>query len=191
MRTDRIGSLEYDAGLLEAERQVKAISRFDVDAQPSDLAGTDLPLDPETGAIADDLTLEQYKVLEGLCDRMSLHREVISGAGFFDWTMAKTPRVPAWAAAKFPVNKTTTKAPVDEASNDMAQVAEDIGDIELEPKGASLRPLPTVNFLDIEDQAYVACILQEALPEDCVRFRGYLSNRPLGLGIITTVRTSC
>lgn len=162
---------------MEAERQVKAISRFDADAQPSCLAGTDLPLDPETGAIADDLTPEQYKVLEGLCDRMSLHRDIMRGAGFFDWMTAKTPRVPAWAAAKTPVTE--------------AHVIEGIERLEIKPKGTYLRPLPTVNFLDIEDQAYVACILQEALPEDCVRFRGYLSNRPLGLGIITTVRTSC
>ncbi|WZH45616.1 DNA helicase [Fusarium acuminatum] len=179
-------SLEFDAGLLEAERKVKAISGFHVDAQPSYLASTDLPLDPETGAIAGDLTAEQYNVLEELCDRMSLHREVMRGAGFFDWMTAKTPRVPAWAAAKSPVKKATAKAPVTEASNDLAQVVEDIGNIELMPKGSSLRPLPTVNFLDIEDKAYVACIPEESLPEDCVRFRGYLSNRPLGLGIITT-----
>ncbi|KAH6962910.1 hypothetical protein DER45DRAFT_609250 [Fusarium avenaceum] len=136
------------------------------------LRGTDLPLDPDTGAIADDLTPEQYKELEGLCDRMSLHRDIMRGAGFFDWMTAKTPRVPAWAAAKAPVTE--------------AHVIEGIECLEIKPKGTYLRPLPAVNFLDIEDQAYVACILQEALPEDCVRFRGYLSNRPLGLGIITT-----
>lgn len=175
---------------METERQVQAISRFDADARPSSLQGTDLPVDPQTNDIADDLTPEQYKVLEELCDRMSLHRDVMRGAGFFDWMTAKAPRVPAWAAAKSPVKKTTTEAPVNEASNDLAQVGEDIGNIELKPNGTSLRPLPTANFLDIEDQAYVDCILEEALPEDRARFREYLSNRPLGLGMITAVRTS-
>ncbi|KAG5657908.1 hypothetical protein KAF25_007941 [Fusarium avenaceum] len=177
-------SLEFDAGLMEAERQVRSISRFDADARPSSLQGTDLPVDPQTNDIADDLTPEQYKVLEELCDRMSLHRDIMRGAGFFDWMTAKAPKVPAWAAAKSSA-KVTTKAPVDEASNDLAQVVEDIGNIGLKPKGTSLRPLPAVNFLDIEDQAYADCILEEALPEDRARFREYLSNRPLGLGMIT------
>jgi hypothetical protein len=94
---------------------------------------------------------------------------------------AKTPRVRVWPAAK---------SPVTEASNVLPQVVEGIENIELEPKSTPLRPLPTVNFLDIENQAYVNCILEEALPEDRARFREYLSNRPLGLGMITAVRTS-
>jgi hypothetical protein len=175
---------------LEAERKAKAISRFHVDAQPSSLESTNLPLDPETGAIANELTPDQYKVLEELCDRMSLHRDVMRGAGFFDWITAKTLRVPVWAAVKSPVKKATTKAPDTEAPNVLAQVVEGIENIKLKTKGISLRPLPTVNFLDIEDQAYVDCILEEALPEDRARFREYLSNRPLGLGMITAVRTS-
>jgi hypothetical protein len=52
MRTDRIYSLDFDVGLVEAERKVKAISGLHVDAQPSSLGGIDLPLYPETGAIA-------------------------------------------------------------------------------------------------------------------------------------------
>ncbi|KAM5344517.1 hypothetical protein ACJ41O_013053 [Fusarium nematophilum] len=47
-----------------------------------------------------------------------------------------------------------------------------------------LRPLPTINFLDIEDEAYADAIVEEALPQDRARFRRYLSDRPLGLGLI-------
>ncbi|KAM0201621.1 hypothetical protein ACHAPI_001667 [Fusarium lateritium] len=188
-------SLEFDAGLMEAERQVRAISSFDVEAEPCSLEGTDLPLDPETGAIADDLTPDQYKVLEELCDRMSLHRDVLRGAGFFDWMTAKAPRVPAWAVAKSPAKKTTTKAPVtdapinedpvNEAPDALAPVTEGIGKIEHQTETNFIRPIPTINFLNIEDQAYIDCIVEEALPEDRFRFRKYLSNRPLGLGMIT------
>ncbi|KAF5685137.1 ATP-dependent helicase [Fusarium circinatum] len=47
------------------------------------------------------------------------------------------------------------------------------------------RPLPTIDFLDIDDEIYVNAILEMALPKDRARFRSYLSNRPLGIGIIT------
>ncbi|KAF5636784.1 uncharacterized protein FTJAE_5980 [Fusarium tjaetaba] len=47
------------------------------------------------------------------------------------------------------------------------------------------RPLPTVNLLDIEDQTYVDAILEMALPEYRARFRSYMSNKALGIGIIT------
>ncbi|KAF5701883.1 hypothetical protein FMUND_13716 [Fusarium mundagurra] len=47
------------------------------------------------------------------------------------------------------------------------------------------RPLPTINLLDIDDETYVNAILEMALPKDRARFRSYLSNRPLGIGIIT------
>ncbi|KAM0229344.1 hypothetical protein ACHAP5_011678 [Fusarium lateritium] len=175
---------------MEAERQVKAISSCDVEAEPCSLGGTNLPLDPETGAIADDLTPDQYKVLEELCDRMSLHRDVLRGAGFFDWMTAKAPPVPAWAAAKSPAEKTTTKAPVTDAPINEdpvneAPVTKGIGNIEHQTETISIRPIPAINFLDIEDQAYIDCIVEEALPEDRTRFRKYLSNRPLGLGMIT------
>lgn len=78
---------------MEAKRQVKAISGFDVHAQPSYLEGSDLPPDPETGAVADNIAPDQYKVSVKLCDRMSLHREVECGIGFFDWMTTKASNV--------------------------------------------------------------------------------------------------
>ncbi|KAM0420980.1 hypothetical protein ACHAPT_011223 [Fusarium lateritium] len=49
----------------------------------------------------------------------------------------------------------------------------------------SLRPLPRINLLDTEDTAYIDDVVAEALPQDQSRFRQYLSNSPLGLGLIT------
>ncbi len=51
----------------------------------------------------------------------------------------------------------------------------------------SLRPLPVSNFLDFGNDKLADAIVDEALPKDRVRFRGYLSKRPLGLGLITGV----
>lgn len=48
-------------------------------------------------------------------------------------------------------------------------------------------PLPFVNLLDFDDEDFVTCLLQEALPADRDRFRQYLSKMPLGLGAITAV----
>ncbi|KAJ4256084.1 hypothetical protein NW762_009160 [Fusarium torreyae] len=47
------------------------------------------------------------------------------------------------------------------------------------------RQVPTINFLDIGNQAYANSIINEALPQDRPRFRRYLRNRPLGISIIT------
>lgn len=51
----------------------------------------------------------------------------------------------------------------------------------------AFRPLPVVNFLNGRDDKYVDALMEEAPPQDRVRFRHYLSNRPLGLGLITEV----
>lgn len=47
--------------------------------------------------------------------------------------------------------------------------------------------LPTLNYLDIKDQAFVNALLEETLPNDRDRLRRYISNRPLGLGLMTGV----
>ncbi|KAL6861020.1 hypothetical protein J3F83DRAFT_767824 [Trichoderma novae-zelandiae] len=49
---------------------------------------------------------------------------------------------------------------------------------------ATCRPLPSVNYLEFDDDVRAEAIVNEALPQDRVRFRAYLSSRPLGLGII-------
>lgn len=52
------------------------------------------------------------------------------------------------------------------------------------------RPLPSVNFFDVPDAAFVDAVVAEALPGDRERFRAYMSNRPLGLGLIIAVGLS-
>ncbi|KAL0936330.1 DNA helicase [Colletotrichum truncatum] len=47
------------------------------------------------------------------------------------------------------------------------------------------RDLPVVNFLSGLDQDLVDSLCEEALPDDRVRFKAYLSEKLLGIGIIT------
>ncbi|KAM0324628.1 hypothetical protein ACHAQA_008017 [Verticillium albo-atrum] len=51
--------------------------------------------------------------------------------------------------------------------------------------GPKLRELPIVNLMDFSDSQYAEALLEEALPHDRDRFRGYLTERPLGLGLMT------
>jgi hypothetical protein len=63
--------------------------------------------------------------------------------------------------------------------------------VSLDKPGAKLRRLPVVNFLAFDDKQYADAIVEEALPVDRNRFRRYLSDRPLGIGIIIAVSQSC
>lgn len=58
---------------------------------------------------------------------------------------------------------------------------------ELQPLPVIPWKLPSVNFLDGLDADYVDAIIDKALPEDRSRFRTYLSERPLGIGSISSV----
>jgi hypothetical protein len=53
---------------------------------------------------------------------------------------------------------------------------------------ATARPLPVVNLFAVQDRRYADALLEEALLSDRVPFREYLTNRILGVGIITAVR---
>ncbi|RSL44165.1 hypothetical protein CEP54_014797 [Fusarium duplospermum] len=149
-------SLNFDADIRDHQRKVNAVNLFAPDAEPSNLAHCGLP--EEDGELKADLTDDQQRRLDEVKVRMELHRALLRGNGFYDWMTQPGPQdiTQAMAAASL--------------------------DDETAP---TLRPLPSVNFLDIEDQAYADAIVAEALPQDRSRFRGYLSNRPLGIGIIT------
>lgn len=56
-----------------------------------------------------------------------------------------------------------------------------------EESALAFRPLPAVNFLNGRDDKYVDALMEEAPAQDRVPFCHYLSNRPLGLGLITAV----
>ncbi|KAF5231890.1 hypothetical protein FAUST_9026 [Fusarium austroamericanum] len=152
-------SLSFDAGNIEAERRVNATLDFRHDAQPSNPRAYGLPTDHETDAVSDNLTPDQRKTYDMVLDRMALHREVMRGSGFYHWLTSEP------ATSQSP----KTQAPPSEPNH----------------TATSLRTLPTINFLDTGNDAYANLIVEEALPEDRAPFRGYLSNRPLGLGIIT------
>ncbi|KAI8711430.1 hypothetical protein NCS52_01406400 [Fusarium sp. LHS14.1] len=149
-------SLNFDADLRDHERKVNAVNLFHPEAQPSNLAHCGLP--EEDGELKQDLSEDEQRRLAEVKVRMELHRALLRGNGFYDWMTQTGPQdiTQAMAAASL--------------------------DDETAP---TLRPLPSVNFLDIEDQAYADAIVEEALPHDRERFRGYLSDRPLGVGIIT------
>ncbi|RGP73354.1 DNA helicase [Fusarium longipes] len=112
-------------------------------------------MDDKTKAVSEDLTPTQLKMYDGVRGRMALHREVLRGA--------------------------KSEAP----SSGIRCPSRSMATLETHGKSSSLRSLPTINFLDIDDDAYAESIVEEALPEDRARFRGYLSSRPLGLGMIT------
>lgn len=94
-------------------------------------------------------------------ETMDLHRALMRGSGFFDWMTRPTSDI-VEVMAVTSLQDTTTPTP-------------------------KLRDLPVINFLQIDDDKFVDALIDEALPQDRARFRQYLSNRALGLGIVTAV----
>ncbi|KAJ4199794.1 hypothetical protein NW759_016004 [Fusarium solani] len=89
---------------------------------------------------------------------MSLHRDLVRGTGFYDTLVGKVPSVD--------------------------EIAADLEGLSLESSSSLARSLPIVNLLGT-DQDRIKALMQEALPQDRARFQTYLSERPLGLGVIT------
>ncbi|EEU46665.1 uncharacterized protein NECHADRAFT_79480 [Fusarium vanettenii 77-13-4] len=81
--------------------------------------------------------------------KMSLHRDLVRGTGFYDTLLGYVPSGPS-----------------------------------PEPLGNLSRSLPVINLLGT-DQDRVEALVHEVLPQDRARFQTYLSERPLGLGVIT------
>jgi hypothetical protein len=105
---------------------------------------------------------KQKRLLAKVRDRMDLHRAILRCQGFYDWMSKSEP------------------SDIDEALETTT----------VEDSPPVLRPLPVENLLEGVDQEYAGAIIEEALPQDRARFRGYLTARPLGLGIITAVSNS-
>ena len=131
-------SLDFRADLNEVERKVKAVNTLIPGAEPESSTGSDLRF------------------------RMSLHRDVMRGAGFYD-TLSSFMEF------------------TDTAMVDAKSVEDELGKVTAPVK---LRNLPAVNFLDMPDESLVTAIVKEALPQDMPRFKIYLSSRPLGIGLI-------
>lgn len=152
-------SLIFDSGLPDCQRKVLAVSLFHPKAEPSNPVKWGLPDPNSKAARRAPLTDDQVNVLAQVKDRMDLHRALLRGQGFLGWMTKRSPQSIETAAASLSLDNTT----------------------------ACLRPLPVVNFLDLPDPVHVEAIVKEALPQDQDRLRGYLSSRPLGLGIIAAV----
>ncbi|EMT60933.1 Regulator of nonsense transcripts 1 like protein [Fusarium odoratissimum] len=152
--------LVFDPILKDHKRKVMAANLFLPSADPTNFAEFGLPCDPDnTKSMMDekDMTDQQKFVLSQVRDWMALHRALLRGEGFYEWMSKPAPR------------------PIEEALEAMT----------IEDAAPTLRSLPVVNFLEDADEAYANAIVDEALPQDRDRFRYYLENRPLGLGIIT------
>ncbi|KAM5349632.1 hypothetical protein ACJ41O_006137 [Fusarium nematophilum] len=149
-------ALEFNAQLDDYERKVAAVLKFRPDALPSNVIGCGLPTAPH-GGLLDGMNEDGTRLLREVEDRMDLHRALVRGTGFYDWMMRPAPM----------------------------EVTDAIKAVTIGDAPPTLRPLPSTNFLDFGDEAYADAIVEEALPQDRPRFRGYLSNRPLGLGMIT------
>jgi len=54
----------------------------------------------------------------------------------------------------------------------------------------SKQQIPTVDFLSGPNDRYIDALIDEALPHDRTPFLRYMSDRPLGLGIITAVNST-
>ncbi|XEU95360.1 hypothetical protein FSHL1_000644 [Fusarium sambucinum] len=91
---------------------------------------------------------------------MSLHRDLMRGAGFWK-TMV------------------TSTSGTEQIEDGMAQMSLAQG------KRMCLQTLPSINLLRGPDEKWIDALMTEALEVDRARFRRYLSDRPLGLGLIT------
>ncbi|RNJ60102.1 hypothetical protein D7B24_000299 [Verticillium nonalfalfae] len=138
---NNIAALRFDSGLTDYKRKVVGLKAFE-------------PMAESTNPVVSGSK-------EEAADKMSLHRAVMRGTGFWDWMRG-----------------------IDPATNITSGLAATPPKRQPLPK---LRELPVVDFVDIDDVDYVNALLHEALPTDRVRFKGYLSHRPLGLGMMTAV----
>lgn len=99
---------------------------------------------------------------------MTLHRALLRGQGFYEEMVSP---------------------------DDIASLTAAMEGLSLDNVVTSLAPkftvasLPVVNFLDFQEDMVVA-LLAEALPEVRARFHQYMTERPLGLGLITAVSFS-
>ncbi|KAH7161858.1 putative DNA helicase [Dactylonectria macrodidyma] len=146
-------ALTFDAQLHEFERKVNAVCMFHPKAAPTNPLAFGF-------APREDLKVE-VTVPPELMFRMSLHRDLVRGKGF--WNTMR-------GALNHDENPSASLEQLSIAGCDAPHVPS---------------PLPTVNLLDIKDRAYVDALMQEVLVDDRERFERYLTNRPLGLGIIT------
>ncbi|KAG5793069.1 hypothetical protein H9Q69_007878 [Fusarium xylarioides] len=146
--------------MMEVDRKVEHTSLFEEGSAPSNPAAWGIPLD-EHGHILrpEKMSTEQKLALDHVLTRMDIHRALLRGNGFYEVMVPQLPEA-------------TVEA-----------IGAGLQDLDLLDR---MKELPRTNFLDIEDKKYAECIVQEALPHDRERFRAYLSDRSLDLGLISS-----
>ncbi|CAH0049226.1 unnamed protein product [Clonostachys solani] len=93
---------------------------------------------------------------------MAFHRALQRGTGFYD------------------VFKGASSS-----SNPIDSLAESMEHSVISDDGTTGQQLPNISYLDLGDPTYIDALLEDVLPQDRARFRGYFSNRPLGLSLVT------
>ncbi|CAH0026931.1 unnamed protein product [Clonostachys rhizophaga] len=92
---------------------------------------------------------------------MAFHRALQRGTGFYDILRASR------------------------SSNPANSLVESMEHSVISDSGSTRQQLPNVSFLGSGDPAYIDALLEDVLPKDRARFRGYFGNRPLGLSLVT------
>ncbi|KAM5342775.1 hypothetical protein ACJ41O_013741 [Fusarium nematophilum] len=156
-------SLDFDCQLKEFERKVNAVCDFHPAAAPTN---------PVVWGIADPKVAqdsEKQKQLEPVPHQvkllMSLHRDLMRGQGFWKTMVDGIGNVNRLDAA---TERVTLQD--HEAAKPLVRMR--------------LGALPSHNLLTGPNEEWVDCLMMEALAIDRARFRRYLSQRPLGFGLI-------
>ncbi|KAF4996451.1 hypothetical protein FGRMN_4508 [Fusarium graminum] len=140
-------------------RKVEHLVHFTPTSLPSNSEAWGLPVD-KYGIIIlpDKMDIPQRLKFDQVKFRMEVHRALLRGKGYYDLL-------------------------VPECKPQAEELDGRVQSLGLEDHSVHL---PSADFLNIEDRRLVECIIEEALPEDRRRFRGYLSHRPLALGLIAS-----
>ena len=131
---------------------------------------------------------------ENLSFNMSLHRDVMQGTGFYDTLVNDINNI---SDVKDLADKMglavldESNVPFDESNAPLLESSALIDESStLLDESSTSAPakswsLPVVNYLNIPDSFLRDAVVAEALEDDRDRLRAYLSNRPLGIGLIS------
>ncbi|KAM0249672.1 hypothetical protein ACHAQJ_008969 [Trichoderma viride] len=157
-------SLEFDDLLKDYKRKVDAVNLFHPDAQPSNPVACGIPK-----KVVEAAKVTRPPIPEDVKFKMALHRDLLRGNGFWDTLVRGT------------VNTN------DEGEKVLSKFRErSVNGVEVDKPWVQVQIrhcLPCINLISFP-QEHLAALFDEVLPEDRHRFMRYLSERPLGLGVI-------
>ncbi|KKP02303.1 hypothetical protein THAR02_05596 [Trichoderma harzianum] len=146
---------DFKVAVFENSRSATlALHSWPTNAAPPKTPGEKVVEPPKEGPIPEDTKFN-----------MALHRALLRGNGFYDVLVPKPSASQDFAEA-------LGKLSLDDEEGEQSK------DVPAPP-----RRLPVVNLVDIPEE-HLAALFHEALPGDRQRFAKYLSERPLGVGVI-------